>query len=119
MYSSVGATLHLHYCMGEFVNVSFDDTTESICGKCGMESHAEKKECCKDVPVTLKVKDSHYSSNSIYFFENKWEQHCGSLVSLMELPLLRSFDTAPLSFIDYSPPDFKSNLFLRFRNLRI
>ena len=43
--SSVGATVHLHYCMGKLINWSFNDKESNKCNKCGMEKDGG---CCKD-----------------------------------------------------------------------
>jgi hypothetical protein len=42
--SSVGATVHLHYCMDKLVNWSLNDEGNK-CRKCGMEKDGN---CCKD-----------------------------------------------------------------------
>ena len=42
--SSVGATVHLHYCMDKFINWSLLKGGEK-CNKCGMEKDGS---CCKD-----------------------------------------------------------------------
>ena len=42
--SSVGATVHLHYCMDKFINWSLLKGGEK-CNKCGMEKDGG---CCKD-----------------------------------------------------------------------
>ena len=42
--SSVGATVHLHYCMDKLINWSFSDEGNK-CKNCGMEKSGN---CCKD-----------------------------------------------------------------------
>jgi len=42
--STVGATVHLHYCMDKLVNWSLNDEGNK-CQKCGMEKDGN---CCKD-----------------------------------------------------------------------
>lgn len=60
---NAGATLHLHYCMGEFDGYSLFRSPDKKCGKCGMEKHSQSsKGCCKDISVCLKATDSHNSS---------------------------------------------------------
>ena len=44
LVSSVGATVHLHYCMDKFINWSLLKGGEK-CNKCGMEKDGS---CCKD-----------------------------------------------------------------------
>lgn len=43
--STVGATLHLHYCMDKLVNWSLTDAERNKCENCGMEKDGG---CCKD-----------------------------------------------------------------------
>lgn len=43
--SSVGATIHLHYCMDKLINWSLLKGEGDKCGKCGMEKDGG---CCKD-----------------------------------------------------------------------
>ena len=43
--SSVGATVHSHYCMDKFINWSLLKSAGDKCDKCGMEKDGG---CCKD-----------------------------------------------------------------------
>ena len=43
--SSVGATVHLHYCMDELISWSLLNSDGNKCEKCGMEKDGG---CCKD-----------------------------------------------------------------------
>ncbi|HEU5167957.1 MAG TPA: hypothetical protein VFU29_20575 [Chitinophagaceae bacterium] len=43
--SSVGATVHLHYCMGKLINWSLLNNDGDKCDKCGMKKDGG---CCKD-----------------------------------------------------------------------
>ena len=43
--SSVGATVHLHYCMDKIIGWSLLNSTGDKCNKCGMEKDGG---CCKD-----------------------------------------------------------------------
>ena len=49
--SSVGATVHLHYCMDQFVNWSLADKEGDSCDKCGMKKDGN---CCKDEQKFIK-----------------------------------------------------------------
>jgi hypothetical protein len=55
MASAMGATVHLHYCMGEFMDVSLIHKEEHKCGKCGMLKTEKDNGCCKDEHKTLKA----------------------------------------------------------------
>ena len=45
LWSSTGATIHRHYCMGELISWSLKDKNGDECGMCGME---KGNGCCKD-----------------------------------------------------------------------
>jgi hypothetical protein len=57
-YSSIGATLNLHYCMNELVGVSKQHKSHERCGKCGMKAK-KSKGCCKDKVTLVKASDDH------------------------------------------------------------
>jgi len=57
--SSIGATINLHYCMGEFVSFSLFGEETGKCGKCGMDHHPQGNGCCKDVPIVIESNDQH------------------------------------------------------------
>jgi hypothetical protein len=48
--TSMGATIHLHYCMGKLADWGIWHADSSKCGKCGMQkSHTSMDDgCCKD-----------------------------------------------------------------------
>ena len=53
--TSLGATLHLHYCMGKLVSWGFVSNESENCSFCGMpkkksagENQIRKNNCCKD-----------------------------------------------------------------------
>ena len=85
--SSVGATVHLHYCMDKFINWSLLKGGDK-CSKCGMEKDGG---CCKDENkfvknnIDQKVAESSFQliqmavatpTNLIYSFEH----HFSSLI---------------------------------------
>jgi hypothetical protein len=59
MVTASGATVHLHYCMGKFVDASFvgDNDEEHECSSCGM-TKKQKKGCCKDEHKVIKTDPS-------------------------------------------------------------
>ncbi|MDX2048044.1 MAG: hypothetical protein SFU87_14735 [Chitinophagaceae bacterium] len=105
---AIGATVHLHYCMNDFVGWSLWHGDDDKCGKCGMK---EKKDgCCKDEHKQVKLKAEHQkSTDSIY-------------IQLLDAPVLITPVTSsvfkgaliPLSFpISKSPPRIsKERLFM-------
>lgn len=55
--ASMGATVHLHYCMNKLVGWSLWDSDEEECGRCGMKE--DKTGCCKDEHKHFKLKADH------------------------------------------------------------
>lgn len=55
-FASIGATLHTHYCMGEYVGTTLVENKNSKCGKCGMKESNKKNGCCKDEHKEFKLK---------------------------------------------------------------
>src|ERR1041385_6944106 len=56
MGTSIGATMHMHYCMGKFAGWSLSITESVSCPKCGMEKVLVKaKGCCSDEQQTIKT----------------------------------------------------------------
>jgi hypothetical protein len=59
MASAMGATVHLHFCMGEFMGASLVHKDQHRCGKCGMLKTERDKGCCKDEHKTMKTAEHH------------------------------------------------------------
>lgn len=58
--ASVGATVHLHYCMDKLVNLGLWHNNDKKCGKCGMAKSQEKENgCCKDEHKQVKLESDH------------------------------------------------------------
>ena len=54
--TSIGATVNLHYCMGELVNWDLSIQETHTCGNCGMEKVKNKNNgCCEDKHQRLQV----------------------------------------------------------------
>jgi hypothetical protein len=62
-FTSIGATLHDHYCMDEYVGTTMWKVENAKCGKCGMKETANKKGCCKDEQKEFKIKTDHQKAN--------------------------------------------------------
>lgn len=56
--ATMGATIHVHYCMNKYVGGSlWHGKDDNKCGKCGMK---EKKDgCCKDKHKQVKLTTDH------------------------------------------------------------
>jgi hypothetical protein len=47
--TSIGASVHVHYCMGKLADWGFGHNEAKNCSKCGMEQSIKKSTgCCKD-----------------------------------------------------------------------
>jgi hypothetical protein len=54
--TSIGTTIHLHYCMGKLVEWGLWDKNGSICSNCGMEREpGSNNKCCKDESKRIKI----------------------------------------------------------------
>ncbi|GAO45468.1 HYC_CC_PP family protein [Flavihumibacter petaseus] len=65
-WSSTGATVHLHYCMGKLVDwgLSHHDQRAATCSKCGMDKgKAIGDGCCKDEHKQVKVENDHKAAS--------------------------------------------------------
>jgi hypothetical protein len=119
MGNSAGATIHLHYCMGEFINASFTDTNAETCGKCGMQSHNTNEDCCKDVSIEAKITDSHFSYRIDYKIDKYYEITPPSFYC-SDLAWFFKTDIAHNSFKVHAPPDIGNlPLYIQHRNFRI
>lgn len=59
--ATMGATIHMHYCMNELVGWSlWHGERDKECGKCGMKE--KKGGCCKDEHKQVKLKTEHQKS---------------------------------------------------------
>jgi len=64
--TSMGATIHLHYCMGKLVSWGLLNNSSTKCSNCGMEksNNSVDKGCCKDEVKQIKDdKDQKLTSN--------------------------------------------------------
>lgn len=56
--TTTGATLQLHYCMGNYAGWSIAGKTEKKCGKCGMKQKQNADNgCCRDEHKLIKIQD--------------------------------------------------------------
>ena len=53
--TSIGVTIHMHYCMGKVASWGLGNQESKTCTNCGMEmSEQKEKDCCKDKHTFLK-----------------------------------------------------------------
>lgn len=123
--SSMGATIHLHYCMGKLASWGLINHESKNCAQCGMvkktsasQSMASKMDCCKDEHKQIKTDKDQKLFPSEFFKYNNLSQVIGS-----NEPALQSLKAFSIS-IEYSntnaPPLIdKLPLFVLYRNFRI
>lgn len=70
MASAMGATVHVHYCMGKIADFSLFHKEEDRCKKCGMKKAERSKGCCKDENKTFKI-NVHKQSTASYDFSHQ------------------------------------------------
>ena len=65
--SSVGATVHLHYCMDKLIKWSLIRDDGDKCDKCGMEKDGD---CCKDENKLVKSStDQNIASSAVQYIQ--------------------------------------------------
>lgn len=65
--TSTGATLHMHYCMGKFIDWSLGQNNSKYCSSCGMEEADQNdKGCCKDESKFLKNSTDQKIMESVF-----------------------------------------------------
>lgn len=83
--SSIGATMHMHYCMGEVASWGLGNQESKTCSNCGMEkSEQNDKGCCKDKDTFLKNSIDQKVTES--FFQIKQLMTAGMPSSFAEIP---------------------------------
>jgi hypothetical protein len=103
--TSVGAIVHLHYCMGQLVNLSLWDSNSnsSECSKCGMQKNHGPAEngCCKDEQKVLKnSNDQKLTQSAVYLIHATSVPH---LISHNELPAI-NLSLTRRNPISHAPP---------------
>ena len=66
--ASVGASLHLHYCMDKLVDWKLwsNGNKEDACSSCGMAKTEANNGCCKDEHKVMKLKDDHRAADGYH-----------------------------------------------------
>ena len=73
--TSMGATVHLHYCMGKLFSWSLVDKDSKNCGECGMPKDGTsgrcmsfKGGCCKDSNAHFQLDKDQKTTEAAYTF---------------------------------------------------
>jgi hypothetical protein len=122
--SSMGATIHLHYCMGKLTSWGLINHENKNCEGCGMvknttapHSKVAKMDCCRDEHKQIKTDKDQKLFPSEFFKYNNLSQ-----AIVLNEPLTESIKAFSIS-IEYpntnAPPLNKLPLFVLYRNFRI
>jgi hypothetical protein len=123
--TSMGATIHLHYCMGKLASWGLIDHESKNCARCGMikktsgsQHMAAKMDCCRDEHKQIKTDKDQKLFPSEFFKYNNLSQ----AISLNEsaLQAVKAFSIS----IEYprtnAPPlSDKLPLFILYSNFRL
>lgn len=63
--STIGATIHMHYCMNKFAGWSLSTTKKDKCSKCGMTGSG----CCKDESKQIKITTDQQNTDHTFSFQ--------------------------------------------------
>jgi hypothetical protein len=112
--TSLGATIHMHYCMNEFAGWNlWHGDKEKECGKCGMKE--KKGGCCKDEHKQLKLSaDQNHNQFKTFVFE----QFLTPIIITCQ-PILNFTQPAPVALIlpkNNAPPNRWRNVPLYLSN---
>lgn len=114
---SSGATVHLHYCMGQLVEWGLVSKNPDKCSKCGMKT-GSTKDCCKNEHRQFKIESAQKISE--YSFQLK-----APGLDLVLFPYQFETDLYITSLIEEypmgnAPPDTQNTpAFIRNCNFRI
>lgn len=112
--TSMGATIHLHYCMGKLVDWGLWQAPGKTCSKCGMEKSVKtlKDGCCKDENKQLKTeKDQKLTEASFNLIHSI---SAAPLASQIELPAINISSVTETNPISHAPP--RSQVAIHLRN---
>ncbi len=117
MASAMGATVHIHYCMGKVEGLSFIHKDEERCRKCGMKKAERSKGCCKDEYKTIKTND-HKSTIATYDFSHQISPQLKPDYSLQSETVFFYYQNRT---IDHLPPIVCRTcpIYIKDRNFRI
>ena len=122
--TSMGATLHLHYCMGKLISWGLINHESANCDFCGMpkkmsgENPGIKKGCCRDEHKEIKSNKDQKLTPSEFQYIKLFTG--GTAGVLRFLPELNEFSAAlEIPSVHAPPLVAKKAIFLLNRNFRI
>jgi len=123
--TSMGATIHLHYCMGKLASWGLIDHESKNCPQCGMAKKtsasgcmAAKMDCCRDEHKQIKTdKDQKLFPSEFFKYSNLTQA-----ITLHELAIsdIKTFSPT-IAYPNSNAPPILGNLplFVLFRNFRL
>lgn len=115
--SSLGATIHLHYCMDKLVGFGLNNTDEKECSKCGMKE-VSSNGCCKDDQKQVKIESDQKATESPIFSFHHFSDV--TIVPFSEFQIVSSIVSSfRLPYSNGPPKHQATNLYLVNRILRI
>lgn len=106
---STGLVVNVHFCGDKFSGISFFKSGKGCC--CGKEM--KKKNCCKEEISTLKISDTHQSSENLRISSLKLSASIIGIFVPNVLLMNTLTEEQTLIFADSSPPPNSIPLFLR------
>ena len=123
--TSMGATLHLHYCMGKLVSWGLLDQENKSCTFCGMPKKATgnhcvkaQKGCCKDEHKQIKTDKDQKVVQSEFQLLKLFPVACAVSHQVLQDFHVSSFTTG-YPTANAPPGTGKAPVFLLHRNFRI
>ncbi len=102
--TSVGATVHVHYCMGKLAGWEIGIVDSATCGKCGMQKSSQKNQgCCND--ETKLIQNNADQQLSVSSFQITQFTTAAIPVLFFELPPVKIFSTTLNRHGNHSPPE--------------
>ena len=101
--SSIGATIHLHYCMGKLANWDIGQNISKNCAKCGMKkTDNENNGCCKDEKKFIKNIADQKIDETVF----QLTQYFSVLLSIdfIELPVINVCSVIVANNFGHAPP---------------
>jgi hypothetical protein len=123
--TSMGATIHLHYCMGKLASWGLIDHESKNCMQCGMmmkssssQGMSAKMDCCRDEHKQLKTDKDQKLFPSEFFKYNNLSQ--ATIVHESFISGVKSLSPAIEHPNSNGPPlSGKLPLFIVYRNFRL
>ena len=123
--TSMGATVHLHYCMGKLASWGLIDHETKNCARCGMlkktnAAHgvAASMNCCKDEHKQIKTDNDQKLFPSEFFKYSVLSQSI--LLNEPALQVVPAFSVSIAFPNNHAPPlSEKLPLFIVYRNFRL